>query len=81
MCLDLGQSLGDDEPKRKSMSKLPRKAVWDRDHGTCQLCGKPARYSRSLRSLSARSTRSSLAFAFLSGSGSAMLIVSFPPRD
>src|SRR5439155_14749587 len=42
MSLDFGSLWGDDEPKRKSVSKFLRKAVWDRDGGKCQLCGKPA---------------------------------------
>ena len=42
MRLDFGSLWGDDEPKRKSVSKFLRKAVWDRDGGKCQLCGKPA---------------------------------------
>lgn len=42
MSLDFGSIWDDDEPKRKSVSKLLRKAVWDRDGGICQLCGKPA---------------------------------------
>ena len=42
MSLDFGSLWGDDEPKRKSVSKFLRKAAWDRDGGKCQLCGKPA---------------------------------------
>lgn len=42
MSLDFGSVWGDDEPRRKTVSKLLRKAVWDRDGGICQLCSKPA---------------------------------------